>query len=675
MSRDELSAPESWARTWRAMGSSGEDGSKLELGKIVEVSGKGLGVVATRDAVAGEVIAREQGPMAISLSRDQLGVRCCRCARRAARSSATRRCNEGCGAMWCSPECAVADTHLHADSGECSFLLDIGPDPRVAMCQPCGPGDRRTGRRRSRRVESDWVTLADDVRLLLRARRVGILEGDAETRLASLDPNAPAPDDDDSLAAGAEGSDAMLRRIASIAADVHHKRGSGRGGNGGAIPEDAEADDAEPDSEWTRAALIVFSNSFDVEAWGARGGSEFPRPARVAGAVYRTLSRFNHSCAPNCTWSFVHESESKPGGGAVSVNVRAIKPVKEGDELTISYVDPTVGRAERREQLWAKYRFECACPLCASPRDANRQLPGVDPYLEAAFGAVDDDDARATIEETDGMIRDVRAGVRSMRTDEDVKKLDPAVDALRAKLRCRARPFERTAKRTEGEETRPRWTYSRKPDHVSKAEHEKLQGDGFHPFHFTSMEAYGILGVASSIKAKWLMIREPGNKAGIAKLMKIALGYSMLRASALDELARKEAGFGDAASRAWMEVSERAMSCGVLERVDDPVRGPYRHLDQTYLMSNAFRKVIECDDGGEDGILFSAVMCLPTAPGSMGGPAWHGTSFSGVDTPLEPPSGTFEIASDVAMNLADYHSPGLWKHIVGAFNAHQEEVG
>ena len=680
---DELSAPESSARTWRGMGSSGEDGSKLELGKIVEVSGKGLGIVATRDAVAGEVVAREQGPMAISLSRDQLGVRCCRCAGRAARPSATQICDEGCGTMWCSPECAVADTHLHADSGECSFLLDIGPDPRVAMCQPCGPGDRRTGRKR--RVESDWVTLADDVRLLLRARCVGILEGDAEERLASLDANAPAPDDDDDeshLAAAAEGSDATLRRIASIAADAHKRRDGG--GGDGIIPEDAEAndaneardDDAELDS-WTRAAFIVFANSFDVEAWGARRGSEFPRPARVAGAVYRTLSRFNHSCAPNCTWSFVHESESKPGGGAVSVNVRAIKPVKSGDELTISYVDPTVGRAERREQLWAKYRFECACHLCAGPRDANGQLPGTDPYLEAVFGTIDEKDARATVEETDGMIRDVRAAIRSIRTDEDVKKLDLAVDALRGKLRCRTRPFEQNimAKHIEGEEARPRWTYSRRPDHVAKAEHEKLQGDGFHPFHFTSMEAYGILGVASSIKAKWLMFREPGDKAGIAKLMKIALGYSMLRASALDELARKEAGFGDAASRAWMEVSERAMSCGVLERVDDPVRGPYRHLDQTYLMSNAFRKVIECDDGGEDGILHSAVMCLPTAPGSMGGPAWHGTSFNGVDVALEPPSGTFEIASDVAMNLADYHSPGLWKHIVGAFNAHQEEVG
>lgn len=672
------------------MGSSGEDGSKLELGKIVEVSGKGLGIVATRDAVAGEVVAREQGPMAISLSRDQLGVRCCRCAGRAARPSATQRCDEGCGAMWCSPECAVADTHLHADSGECSFLLDIGPDPRVAMCQPCGPGARRTGGRR--RVESDWVTLSDDVRLLLRARRVGILEGGAEERLASLDPNAPAPDDpdpDESLVAAAEGSDAMLRRIASIAADAH-KRADGGGGDGGIIPEDAEANDAneardDDDAEldpWTRAAFIVFANSFDVEAWGARRGSEFPRPARVAGAVYRTLSRFNHSCAPNCTWSFAHESESKPGEGAAAVTVRAIKPVREGDELTISYVDPTVGRAERREQLWAKYRFECACHLCAGARNANRQLPGTDPFLEAVFGTVKNDEASATVESTEAMIRDVRAGIRSIRTDEDVKKLDLAVDALRVKLLGRTKPFERTdrggrnggeeteARRTEGEETQtgPRWTYSREADDASKAEHEKLQGDGFHPFHFTSMEAYGILGVASSIKAKWLMLREPGDKAGIAKLMKIALGYSMLRASALDELARKEAGFGDAASRAWMEVSERAMSCGVLERDDDPVRGPYRHLDQTYLVSNAFRKVIECDDGGEDGILFSAAMCLPTAPGSTGGSPWHGTFLSGVDTPLEPPSGTFMIVSDVAMNLADYHSPGLMKHIVGALN-------
>ena len=354
-----------------------EDGSKLELGKIVEVSGKGLGVVATRDAVAGEVIAREQGPMAISLSRDQLGVRCCRCARRAARSSATRRCDEGCGAMWCSPECAVADTHLHADSGECLFLPDIGPDPRVAMSAVRSGGSangqeeeqegrERPGHARGRRAPAAARATRRDTRGRRgdtpRLARPGTLRLQTTTT-----PSRPAPRDPTRCSVASRPS----RRTFTTNA------GDGRGGNGGAIPEDAEADAPNRTPKSVDAsALIVFSNSFDVEAWGARGGSEFPRPARVAGAVYRTLSRFNHSCAPNCTWSFVHESESKPGGGAVSVNVRAIKPVNEGDELTISYVDPTVGRAERREQLWAKYRFECACHVVRQSPDANRQLPG-----------------------------------------------------------------------------------------------------------------------------------------------------------------------------------------------------------------------------------------------------------------------------------------------------------
>ena len=421
------------------MGSSGEDGSKLELGKIVEVSGKGLGIVATRDAVAGEVVAREQGPMAISLSRDQLGVRCCRCAGRAARPSATQICDEGCGAMWCSPSARSpiptstrtrASARFSWTSGRIPASRCVSRAVRGLGERAGGGGSRATGSRS--RTTCACCCARDASGYSREARRNASPRSTRTLRL-------PTTTTTILLAAAAEGSDATLRRIASIAADAH-KRADGGGGDG-IIPEDAEAndaneardDDAELDS-WTRAAFIVFANSFDVEAWGARRGSEFPRPARVAGAVYRTLSRFNHSCAPNCTWSFAHESESKPGEGAASVTVRAIKPVREGDELTISYVDPTVGRAERREQLWAKYRFECACHLCAGPRDANRQLPGTDPYLEAVFGTVKNDEALATVEETDAMIRDVRAAIRSIRTDEDVKKLDLAVDALRGKL-------------------------------------------------------------------------------------------------------------------------------------------------------------------------------------------------------------------------------------------------
>ena len=73
-------------RNVAAMGSSGEDSSKLELGKIVEVSGKGLGVVAARgwspeSTRANKARWRYRSPA-------PLGVRCCR--RRAARGATVR---------------------------------------------------------------------------------------------------------------------------------------------------------------------------------------------------------------------------------------------------------------------------------------------------------------------------------------------------------------------------------------------------------------------------------------------------------------------------------------------------------------------------------------------------------------------------------------------------------
>ena len=423
------------------MESSGDDVSQLDLVKIVEVPGKGLGIVATRDADPGQVVARERSPIAISVDVNHLGARCSRCAGRGPRpGGATHRCHNGCGAAWCSPECARVDESLHVDSGECSFLLDVGlhrPE-KQGTCQPCGPGDRHTGRRK---VDMDWVMLADDVRLLLRAKHGGILEGGDE-RLAELDLGAECPNS--SWEMGGAGSHATLRRIATIAAQTYRHST----GYGDAIPEDAEASgsllDDDDDGSWVTAARIVFSNSFDVDAWAMSpsmsGTHAYPRVSRVAGAVYMTLSRFNHSCVPNCSWSFV--PEGTPGSvGAASVAVRAIKPVKEGDELTISYADPTVGRDERRETLWDKYRFDCACALCVSPRNENRQLLGIDPFLEAVHCNVKDDEIDGVIEETERMIHDVRMALRSIQSEEDVKKLELAVDKLKTKMISRTKPF------------------------------------------------------------------------------------------------------------------------------------------------------------------------------------------------------------------------------------------
>jgi hypothetical protein len=163
------------------------------------------------------------------------------------------------------------------------------------------------------------------------------------------------------------------------------------------------------DASWRRATRTVFANSYDVSAWemksmmttgggsgGSGGSGGVPREVRVAGAVYATLSRFNHSCAPNCTWSFAaptshthdqkHTGVSASGRGAMeasgaaagldtawddhqsaaAVEVRTIRSIVAGQELTVSYLDASDARTPRRSHLWAKYRFECDCDRCAT---------------------------------------------------------------------------------------------------------------------------------------------------------------------------------------------------------------------------------------------------------------------------------------------------------------------
>ena len=49
------------------------------------------------------------------------------------------------------------------------------------------------------------------------------------------------------------------------------------------------------------------------------------------------------------------------------VRVEALRDVRKGEELFVSYVDETQSLAEREKAL-AAYGFACACPLCAAQR-------------------------------------------------------------------------------------------------------------------------------------------------------------------------------------------------------------------------------------------------------------------------------------------------------------------
>jgi hypothetical protein len=90
-------------------------------------------------------------------------------------------------------------------------------------------------------------------------------------------------------------------------------------------------------------------------------------------------SFFNHSCAPNCEWTVVGEY----------MIVRAMKPIKSGEELCLTYTDIFAkSYAERREIFkdWIDrgVGFECKCPVCAAIR-SNRKLRQVDEEANRAY--------------------------------------------------------------------------------------------------------------------------------------------------------------------------------------------------------------------------------------------------------------------------------------------------
>ncbi|KAL1686710.1 hypothetical protein GGG16DRAFT_117638 [Schizophyllum commune] len=81
-------------------------------------------------------------------------------------------------------------------------------------------------------------------------------------------------------------------------------------------------------------------------------------------AVYETLSRANHSCRPNAHFAF-HKA-------SLSVRLRALRDIKAGEEIFISYVPPEAPYAQRQEEL-AHYGFSCTCAVCEEGPSADER--------------------------------------------------------------------------------------------------------------------------------------------------------------------------------------------------------------------------------------------------------------------------------------------------------------
>lgn len=76
--------------------------------------------------------------------------------------------------------------------------------------------------------------------------------------------------------------------------------------------------------------------------------------------IWVNLAQFNHCCLPNC--SFTNSGDM--------VIVRAVRDIKKGEELTITYAGLT-SKLAFRNKLFKKMGFTCACELC----QADHQVP------------------------------------------------------------------------------------------------------------------------------------------------------------------------------------------------------------------------------------------------------------------------------------------------------------
>ena len=93
-------------------------------------------------------------------------------------------------------------------------------------------------------------------------------------------------------------------------------------------------------------------------------------------ALHPFAAMFNHSCDPNTIIRFdassvdpdiTTKSNSDPIYGSISVDI--LRPVPDGEELTISYIDNTFPYTRRQSELQSRYYFDCACSRCSKGKN------------------------------------------------------------------------------------------------------------------------------------------------------------------------------------------------------------------------------------------------------------------------------------------------------------------
>eukprot|EP00038_Savillea_parva_P010670 m.191890 g.191890 ORF g.191890 m.191890 type:complete len:563 (+) comp18487_c0_seq1:60-1748(+) len=305
----------------------------------------GRKVVATDPLAAGTSVMRERG---LAVLVDELGSTGAPCSFCGVCFGATdgKPCSNGCAdveAALAPVEKSLTNTveTLASSSNVSSSLLRLWV--RIiaaagAMAQSPAGGDGTTMPAACRARLLDWVQA---------------LRGCAE-----LDTSAPTPDwMVDVFQAAATLCDAIesiepaaLKAASDVLLPAIAASPAGRGKDGTATGDGDEAIMSMPE------ALLIVAGQLNRNGYSVR---DVMRPNfHVAFGLFPAVAMFNHACSPNCA------VVTFPDG---FLEVRTLRAVPIGGELTVSYIDLLTPRETRLAELQATKEFRCHCLRCDSP--------------------------------------------------------------------------------------------------------------------------------------------------------------------------------------------------------------------------------------------------------------------------------------------------------------------
>ena len=91
--------------------------------------------------------------------------------------------------------------------------------------------------------------------------------------------------------------------------------------------------------------------------------------------LYLNISLINHSCAPNAATGGLQPEDSDDISDMI-FEIRAVKDIKRGEEVTICYLlgdGNSLAFKERRDIALEKFGFDCKCTACTCPDNISQQ--------------------------------------------------------------------------------------------------------------------------------------------------------------------------------------------------------------------------------------------------------------------------------------------------------------